>query len=42
MSILAVYHISVALNINFNAVKSFRDTKTCKNKIPRCLDRVKK
>lgn len=30
MSNVAISHISVAVNINFNHVKEFRDTKICR------------
>ena len=33
MSNVDICHISVALNINFNQVKDFRDTKVCRTLI---------
>ena len=39
MSNKAICHISVALNINFNNYKNFRDTKV-RRKFIRSLDRV--
>ena len=43
MSNVAIFYISFALNINFNYVKGFRDTKICKKSyIPRSLEKFKK
>ena len=43
MSNVAIFYISFALNINFNYVKAFRDTKICKKSyIPRSPEKFKK